>query len=320
MCLASSVVLVPSLMLLLPLLPFLLLLLPPAAAWESRYYPHLGGLTGDEIRAQYLGVLDDAPALDEKGAGAHLDEKGDEIRSEAFPNSFDWRDTPQARCIGPVVDQGKCGSCWAVSSTESMSDRRCIRLNSDKSPRLALSSLDVIACDHMCEGLIKCCRGCTGGYPRLAFQYFEHKGVVSETCMPYNLTRSLLCPLPKCSKPLNDTAFRAKHARQVLGGPLAMQHEIQTQGPIAATFTVFEDFMTYSHGIYAYTSGKRLGLHAVKVVGWGQTKNGTKYWKAFNSWGESWGMNGTFNIAFGQCGFEESVYTATPCMPGEICV
>ena len=126
MCLASSVVLVPSLMLLLPLLPFLLLLLPPAAAWESRYYPHLGGLTGDEIRAQYLGVLDDAPALDEKGAGAHLDEKGDEIRSEAFPNSFDWRDTPQARCIGPVVDQGKCGSCWAVSSTESMSDRRWI--------------------------------------------------------------------------------------------------------------------------------------------------------------------------------------------------
>lgn len=84
--------------------------------------------------------------------------------------------------------------------------------------------------------------------------------------MPYNLTRSLLCPLPRCEKPLDGTAYRAKDAKQILGGASSMQHEIVTFGPIAATFTVYEDFMTYKSGVYAYSGvGKRLGLHAVKV-------------------------------------------------------
>ena len=161
-------------------------------------------------------------------------------------------------------DQGKCGSCWAESTVESLADRRCIRSNTGQ--RLALSALDVIACDKLCEGIEKCCRGCTGGYPKLAFKFFEHTGVVSEACMPYNLTRSLLCPLPRCKKPLDDTAYRAKHTKQVLGGAPSMQKEIATFGPIVATFTVFEDFMTYRSGIYKYSGvGKRLGLHAVKV-------------------------------------------------------
>ena len=45
-----------------------------------------------------------------------------------------------------------------------------------------------------------------------------------------------------------------------------------------ATFTVYEDFMTYAGGIYKYSGvGKRLGLHAVKVLGFGEA-NGTQYW------------------------------------------
>ena len=164
-------------------------------------------------------------------------------------------------------DQGKCGSCWAEATVESLADRRCIRANNGE--RVAFSALDVIACDKLCEGIEKCCRGCTGGYPKLAFKFFEHTGVVSEACMPYNLTRSLLCPLPRCKKPLDDKVYKAKHTKQVLGGPPSMQHEIMTYGPIAATFTVFEDFMTYRSGIYKYSGvGKRLGLHAVKVSEW----------------------------------------------------
>ena len=96
----------------------------------------------------------------------------------------------QSALVGKIVNQGKCGSCWAVSAVESMADRLCIRKSQHNSfttapRRIALSSLDVIACDKLCEGLVKCCRGCTGGYPKLAFTFFEHTGVVSvddETC------------------------------------------------------------------------------------------------------------------------------------------
>ena len=48
---------------------------------------------------------------------------------------------------------------------------------------------------------------------------------------------------------------------------------------MTATFTVYEDFMSYSSGIYEHKYGKRLGLHAVKVIGFNVSSNGTKYWK-----------------------------------------
>jgi C1A family cysteine protease len=34
--------------------------------------------------------------------------------------------------------------------------------------------------------------------------------------------------------------------------------------------------------------------HAARIVGWGQTANGVKYWRAANSWGTSWGMGDKF--------------------------
>ena len=43
-------------------------------------------------------------------------------------------------------------------------------------------------------------------------------------------------------------------------------------GPITAVFTVYQDFMNYAGGIYEHNSSKKnrkIGYHAVKVVGWG---------------------------------------------------
>ena len=58
-----------------------------------------------------------------------------------------------------------------------------------------------------------------------------------------------------------------------------------------ATFTVFEDFMQYKGGIYRYVTGREVGRHAVKVLGWGQDSiNGSivEYWLCANSWGPDW--------------------------------
>ena len=81
----------------------------------------------------------------------------------------------------------------------------------------------------------------------------------------------------------------------------------------------------YDSGVYQVTSGsKRLGLHAVKVLGYGNVTSSegetVKYWLCENSWGKDWGEDGFFRIATGQCGFEESVFTATPCVEGESCI
>ena len=75
--------------------------------------------------------------------------------------------------------------------------------------------------------------------------------------------------------------------------------------------------MSYAAGIYHHVAGRRIGEHAVKVVGYGvgTDANATEYWECLNSWGGEWGTNGTFRIAVGQCGFELNVLSGDPCLP-----
>jgi len=70
-------------------------------------------------------------------------------------------------------------------------------------------------------------------------------------------------------------------------------------GSVTAAFTVYEDFVNYKSGVYRHTSGSALGGHAVKIIGYGED-----YWIVNNSWNNSWGDNGTFKIAFGECGID----------------
>ena len=59
--------------------------------------------------------------------------------------------------------------------------------------------------------------------------------------------------------------------------------------------------MSYKGGVYSHLSGKELGGHAIKVIGWGvQNAPNTAempYWLVANSWGTSWGEQGYFRIA-----------------------
>ncbi|VDM73869.1 unnamed protein product, partial [Strongylus vulgaris] len=38
-----------------------------------------------------------------------------------------------------------------------------------------------------------------------------------------------------------------------------------------------------------HIAAPRSGGHAIKIIGWGVTKNGTKYWTIANSWNVDWG-------------------------------
>ena len=83
-------------------------------------------------------------------------------------------------------------------------------------------------------------------------------------------------------------------------------------GSVTASFTVYEDFVSYSSGVYKYTSGRALGGHAVEVVGYGE-EGGSKYWLVKNSWNDSWGDKGFFKILRGEdeCGIEKDMCAGT---------
>lgn len=78
-----------------------------------------------------------------------------------------------------------------------------------------------------------------------------------------------------------------------------MMEEIHTYGPIACgvNSTVLS---AYTSGIIKATLEPLSRIdHYVLVYGWG-VENGTKYWKAKNSWGSAWGEKGHFKIEKGK--------------------
>ena len=54
---------------------------------------------------------------------------------------------------------------------------------------------------------------------------------------------------------------------------------------MTAAFTVYDDFLLYKEGVYQVTPGaKPVGGHAVELIGWGSTDDGTEYWLMKNNW------------------------------------
>jgi len=76
---------------------------------------------------------------------------------------------------------------------------------------------------------------------------------------------------------------------------------------VTAAFTVYEDFLTYSEGVYEHQTGASHGGHAIKVIGWG-VEEGVDYWLCVNSWNKSWGDKGTFKIKMGDCGINDQMH------------
>jgi cathepsin B len=251
--------------------------------WESHPFK---GLSGEEIKAKLglFGVFyhDEAP-LPEGPAINGLPEN--------FNSADQWPD-----CIHPIRDQQSCGSCWAFAASEVLSDRTCIATSGNTN--VILSPQDLVSCD---KGDL----GCNGGYLNRSWDYLVKTGIVADDCYPYTSgkgqTGSCSISAGKCATGAKGT-YKKYFASSYKSFPNtnAIKEDIVKNGPVETGFTVYQDFMSYKSGIYKHTTGGVLGGHAVKIVGFG-VENGTQYWKVANSWGPSWGEQGHFRIAIGNC-------------------
>ena len=93
----------------------------------------------------------------------------------------------------------------------------------------------------------------------------------------------------------------------------AIMQEIMTHGPIQTGMLVFDSFANYTSGIYNASSGKWLGMHSIKMLGWGE-ENGTPYWLLANSWTRDWGEDGYFRIVrgHGDCEVKDMGHAGIP--------
>ena len=244
-----------------------------------------------------------------------------------LPESYDTRTVfPKCASIKEVRDQANCGAAWAFGAIGAMTDRVCI--SSNQADQRRLSAKFLISCCSSCGF------GCSGGYAANAWKFWKDTGIVTgglygdtNTCQPYFLPPCDHyssgsygdCPddvdTPKCvyncdeGNGINYSNDIIKSSSAYsLSGEVNIMQDIYENGPVEASFTVYEDFVTYSSGVYQHVTGSALGGHDVKIIGWG-VENDVKYWICANSWNEEWGDKGFFKIIRGnnECGIESSV-------------
>ncbi|KAJ4462096.1 putative Cathepsin B [Paratrimastix pyriformis] len=244
-------------------------------------------------------------------------------RVDTLPPSFDLRTRfPRCPLLNSLIDQGKCGSCWAISLAGILSDRACIANITDK----PLSTQFLLACDRSCYqtpilGQSQCQQGCNGGHPEIAISFLTQRGLPPDSCVTY-LAKDTECPA-QCDNGNALDFVRAESAPRYLPDEATIMREI-VSGPVSATFFVYADLLLYHSGVYHHIGGPLLGGHAIKLIGFGiDEETNAPYWLCQNSWGH-WGEDdsGTFRILRGQneCGIEENCFAfdaALPTPPGQ---
>ncbi|CAH1634793.1 unnamed protein product [Spodoptera littoralis] len=239
-----------------------------------------------------------------------------------LPESFDPRTKwPNCPSLNEIRDQGQCGSCWAFGAVEAMTDRYCTYSNGKYN--FHFSAQDLLSCCRNCQH-----EGCSkGGYPSLAWLYWQKCGIVSggnnnhtlEGCKRYSLPFPNTCE-KKCDSNSIDYATdkrRGERVYRIEPNEESIKAELYKNGPVEVSFDVYNSFFHYKNGVYVhYPQEKLVARHAVKMLGWG-VENGVKYWLCANSWNSNWGEKGFFKILRGknECKIEEEAIAGVPLYP-----
>lgn len=111
------------------------------STWKAGVNERFIGETPEQMKILMGVPMDKKPAK--------LPAKQIEIKND-LPENFDLREQyPDCEALQEIRDQGSCGSCWAFSTAEVMSDRFCIASGQKRQDRL--SPLHLVSCCKDCN-------------------------------------------------------------------------------------------------------------------------------------------------------------------------
>ncbi|MEA2054392.1 MAG: C1 family peptidase [Candidatus Thermoplasmatota archaeon] len=216
----------------------------------------------------------------EKGTAVH------ENSSELFPlpEKFSWRNINGTDFTTPVKNQEPCPSCEAyalVAALETM---------------VQYKAGYPFGCD-LSEAHLFFCSGGTckwGVNVSHAADYMIEHGVPDEGCFPD--------PHRKTDMPCNMTlpgwenrTVKIKEWGWVENDMDSIKRALIEHGPLVICIFIWEDFMHYREGIYKHRWGMLKGGHLVSLFGYNDEQ---QCWIVKNSWGENWGEDGWFRMAY----------------------
>ncbi|GIQ86456.1 peptidase C1A, partial [Kipferlia bialata] len=249
-------------------------------------------MSQDEFRATYLRPMD----VVKSGATPYVS-TGPNL---SMPSEWDW---DAEGYVHLPKNQKDCGGCWAFAVMEAMESNWAIR-NDLKDDVPALSAQQLIDCNTENSG-------CDGGNIDWAFDYVQEKGLESEKHYPYKHKDS------KCKYDAAqvDVTMSVDGYRDLPNDEAEIAKALYEGGPVAFAMNA-TPLQTYTQGIInpKFCSPYLLD-HAMLLVGYGHDKpSGLDYWIIMNSWGESWGEGGYFNLVRGvnACGVAE--WPVQPCL------
>jgi C1A family cysteine protease len=207
------------------------------------------------------------------------------VRGAQFASTRDWRDKDGHNWITLIKDQGDCGSCVAFATVASIEAQARIFYN-QPTWSLDLSEADLFFC-----GAGKNCG--SGWWPPEAMQYVHDSGVTDESCFPYQ-DHDMDCQLcgDRTSKIVTiDSYVEVANVDK-------RKEFLDKSGPMVACMAVYQDFFHYKSGVYHHVTGELAGYHAICCVGYDEAAG---CWICKNSWGDGFGEDGYFRIAYGEC-------------------
>jgi len=231
---------------------------------------------------------------------------GSRVDPVPLPKSFNWT---RLSAMQNILDQGQCGSCWAVAATAVLSAHS--ELYGDGR---MLSAQQIVSCTpnpHSCGGT----GGCDGATAELAFDYVLENGLVDDEAFPYTeldaIPQTPDCPskmkAPKGSRiGLEDAK---DFGLQKVGNNFGMtgwerlpQNKLEPlmralveKGPVAVSVAASEMWSFYERGIMDDCVKDAVVNHAVTMIGYGSADD-DNYWLIQNSWGGNWGEAGFMRI------------------------
>lgn len=231
----------------------------------------------------------------------------DQPQAVSLPAAFDWRNANGQSYIGPVRDQGLCGSCYAFAAaaaaegTYNVATRRTGASVADFSEQYLAFCLGTHGpySDHF-DG----CYGADYSYTELYALTVE--GITTEAAMPYTGGDTQDCGQAGLPKVVFTSWSRA-----ACSDIAAIKTAIITRGPVDAAVLTTSAFDAYTGGVYEDDQTSCLGEqadyscentptdHAIALVGWDDGDQTTPgHWILRNSWGASWGEAGYMRIAY----------------------